>query len=91
MKPTPQPPKLRVVDADAGATGVNQPARGIIVRQQQGPEPRPGTLWLGPAHDDEFLAMQALGFEPQAAFTRHIGRIRALGDDPLHAQLTRLA
>jgi hypothetical protein len=56
---SPQPLQLRLLDAGAGTTGIDQPAFGIIVGKQQGAEPRPATFGIGPADDDKFLAVKA--------------------------------
>ena len=44
--------------------------------EQQRPEPRAAPFRIGPADHHEFLAVQAFHFEPQAAVTRGVGRIR---------------
>ena len=40
----------------------------------------------GPADHDEFLAVQAFHFEPQAAIAGSVGRIDPLRDDPFNFQ-----
>src|SRR5260370_2691619 len=87
----PQPTKLCIVDADTGATGVDQPSLGIIVGEQQRAQPGPRAFGIGPAHNHELFAVQAFDFYPQAAIARRIGRIDALRDDPLYGELACLS
>jgi hypothetical protein len=45
------------------------------------------SFWIRPADDHEFLAVQRLGFAPQAAVSRRIGRIDRLRDDAFKTEL----
>ena len=56
-----------MADARPGAAGIDQPAIGIVIAEQQRPEKGPGALGIGPADDHELLAVQAFYLEPQAA------------------------
>src|SRR4029079_11332730 len=53
-------------------------------------KPRPRTLRIGVAADDELLAHAALYLLPTATAHRLVGRIRALRDDALETELARL-
>jgi hypothetical protein len=48
------------------------------------------TLRIGPADDDELLAVEAFGFDPDPAVAWCIGPIRLLRDGALQAQLAGL-
>ena len=76
----PQPFKLGRVDAGAGAAGIDQPAVGIVIGEQQRAEIRSPAFRVGPADDDEFLAVEAFD-APQAAVAGRVGCIGALRDD----------
>jgi hypothetical protein len=65
---------LRVANAGAGAAGIDQPAIGIVVAEQQSPEPGPGAFGIGPADHHELLAVHALDLDPQTAI---FGRVRS--------------
>jgi hypothetical protein len=41
---------------------------------------RPRPFRIGPADDNELLAVQRFGFAPQPAVSRRVGRIDRLGD-----------
>jgi hypothetical protein len=48
---------------------------------------RPRSFRVGPADDDELLAVERFGFAPQAAVAGRIGRVDRFRDDPLKAEL----
>jgi hypothetical protein len=77
-----QPAKLRVLDSGPDATGINEPADRVVIRQQERSEPGTRALGIGPANHHELLAVLTLDLEPQAAMAGRIGSIGALGDDP---------
>ena len=58
-----------------------------VVGQQQSPEMRPRSFGVGPADDDELLAVEPFGFAPQAAISRRIGDVNRLGNDALETEL----
>jgi hypothetical protein len=62
LQPSTQPFQLRLLDASAGAAGIDQPSVRIVIGEQQRAESRPRAFGIGPADDDKFLAVQA--FEP---------------------------
>jgi len=57
--------------------GIDQPAVGIVVGEQQRAEIRPPSFRIGPPDDDEFLAVKAFDLEPQAAVAGCVGDIGA--------------
>src|SRR5260370_6350228 len=79
--------------AEAGAdlAGVDELVTGVVVAQQQGAEPGAGPSRVGEAADDEFLAALALELQPVPGPAWAVGRVGALGDDPLPAAGARLA
>jgi hypothetical protein len=60
-----------------------QPAIVGVVAQQQRTDVRSAALRIGPADDDELLAVEALGLDPDPAVTRRVRSIRLLGDGAL--------
>src|SRR5262245_63910101 len=78
-------------EAGADLAGVNERVTGIVIAEQQGAEPGAGTSRVGEAADDEFLAALALELQPVPGPAGAVGRIGALGDDPLPAAGARLA
>src|SRR5260370_30277647 len=48
---------------------------------------RSRSFWVGPADDNEFLAIQAFGFEPKTLVPWRIGRIDHFGNDALEPKL----
>jgi len=83
LKSPPEPMKLGVVHAGADAAGVDQPAIGVVIGEQERAEMRPPPLGIGPADDDKFITVQAFDLAPQAAIARRVDGIDAFGDDPL--------
>ena len=71
----------------AHAAGVDELAVIGVVAEQQRAEIRPRPFRVGPADDDELLAVERFGFAPQAAVSRRIGRVDRLGDHALEAEL----
>ena len=63
----PQTCEFRLIDAAAHTAGVHEAAVGIVIGEQQGAEQRAPAFRVGPADDQEFLAIQAFDLEPQAA------------------------
>jgi hypothetical protein len=49
---------------------------------------RPRSFRVGPADDDELLAVQPFGFAPKAAISWRVVRVDRLGDDALKTELT---
>src|SRR5262249_4720299 len=62
----------------------------VVVGQQQGAEVRPASGWLGPANNNELLAVQALHFEPEAPIARNVRPVDPLRDDAFDAQAAGL-
>jgi hypothetical protein len=83
LQSAPQPLQLRLLDAGAGAAGIDKPAVWIVVGEQQRAEPWPAAFGIGPADDDKFLAVKAFDLEPQATVGGGIGCIGAFRDDAL--------
>src|SRR5207302_4818656 len=75
-----------MTDASAGAAGIDQPAIGIVVAEEQRPEPGPGPFGIGPADHHELLAIEAFHFKPQTAITGGVGRVDPLRDGPFDLQ-----
>ena len=71
--------------AGSDAAGVDQPAVVVVIGEQQGAEEGPRPFRVRPADDDEFAAIEALGFDPGAAVVGEIAAIDALGDDAFEA------
>jgi hypothetical protein len=71
----------------AHAAGIDEFALIRVVAEQQRPEMRPRPFRVGPADDDELLAVQSFGFAPEAAVSRRIGGVDRLGDDALETEL----
>jgi hypothetical protein len=80
----------RLLDAGAGAAGIDQPAVRIVVGEQQRAEPRPPPFRIGPADHQKFLAVEAFDLEPQAAIARRVGGIGAFRDDAPELQFAGL-
>jgi hypothetical protein len=57
-----------------------------VIAEEQGAEKRSRALGIGPADDDEFLAVEAFDLEPQAAIAGGISGIGAFGNDPFDLQ-----
>ena len=51
------------------------------------PPVRARSFWVGPADDNEFLAIEAFGFAPQAPVSWRIRCIDRLGNDALEPEL----
>ena len=79
--------KHLVGHAGADAAGIDEPAVVGVVAEQEGAEMGPCSLRIGPADDNEFLAVEAFGFAPQAPVSGRIGRIDRLGNDALESKL----
>jgi hypothetical protein len=62
----------------AHAAGIDQLTFIGIVAEQQRPEMRPRSFRLEPAEDNELLAVQRVGFAPQSAISRRVGRVDGL-------------
>ena len=62
-----QPLKLRSLDAGTGPAGIDQPAIGIVVGEQQRAEIGPASFGIGLADHHEFLAVQTFDLAPEAA------------------------
>jgi hypothetical protein len=90
LESAPQPFKLGLPDAGAGAAGIDQPSVRIVVGEQQRAEPRSPPLRVGPADHDEFLALEAFDLEPQAAVAGRVCRIGAFRDDALELEFAGL-
>jgi hypothetical protein len=58
-----------------------------VVAEQQCPKIRPRSFRVRPAHDDEFLAVERLGFTPETAVSRSVGRVNRLRDDAFKTEL----
>jgi hypothetical protein len=71
---------VRPFNAGADAAGEDQPAVGRVVAEEQNAEMRPAALWIGPADHDEFLPVEALRLDPDAAVAGRIGRVDLLRD-----------
>jgi hypothetical protein len=71
----------------ANTAGVDEFAVIGVVAEQQSPEMRPRSFRVGPADDDELLAVQPFGFAPEAPVSRRVGRIDGLGHHPFEAEL----
>ena len=71
----------------ASAACIVQPPIVGVVAQQQRADVRPAALGIGPAHDDELLAVQALRLDPDAAVAWSVGAIGELRDNTFQAQL----
>jgi len=77
------------VEAGTNLAGVVQLAVAAVVAEQQRAEPDPGPLRVGVAADGELLAVQALELQPVPGAAGPVGRVGALGDEPLPAQAAR--
>lgn len=86
-----QTAQFLVVDACPSAPRVEQPPIRGVVAQQQGADVRSAALRIGPAYDDELLAVKALGLDPNPAVTGRIRLIRALGDGAFEPELAGLS
>ena len=62
----PQPFSSAVI-ARADAAGIDQPSAVIVVAEQQGAERRAPAFRIGPADDDELLAVEKLDLDPDPA------------------------
>src|SRR5262249_1914171 len=82
--------QLHFREARAGPPGVEKLAVLGVVAQQQGAEMRPTSRGVGPADDDEFLAVEAFHLEPQAPIARNVWSVDPLRDDAFDAQATGL-
>ncbi|HKN29543.1 MAG TPA: hypothetical protein VJY34_17330 [Roseiarcus sp.] len=71
--------------AGSDTAGVEQPAIVVVKGEQQGAQEGPRPFRVRPADDDEFAAIEALGFDPGAAVVGEIAAIDALGDDAFEA------
>jgi hypothetical protein len=83
LQPAPQARELRLLDAGAGAAAIDEASFRIVIGEQQRAQPRPGPFGIGPSHDNKFFAVEAFGFNPQAAVAGRVERIGAFGDDAL--------
>jgi adenylate cyclase len=72
------------------ASRIEQPASLGVVAKKQGAEVRTAAARFRPADDNELLAVQALGLEPQAAIARNVGLVDPLRHHALYAQLAGL-
>jgi hypothetical protein len=61
-----------------------------VVSQQQRADVRSAALRIGPADNNELLAVEALRLNPDPSIARGIGPICLLGDGALQAQLAGL-
>ena len=68
------------------AAGVDQLAVVSIVAAQERAEMRPRAFRVGPANDNELLAVEAFGFSPQSSVARRVGCADRFGDDALEAK-----
>lgn len=73
LQPPPHALELGVIDAGAGAPGIDQPAAGIVIGEQQGAEPGLPLFGIGPADNDKFLSVEAFDLAPQAAIAAWSG------------------
>jgi hypothetical protein len=85
-----QPLQLLVRHAGAGTAGIEQAVVFGVVAQQQGADVRSAALRIGPADNNELLAVEALGLDPDPAVPWSLGTIDLLGDGALQAQLAGL-
>ena len=88
LKAAPQIGENLVRHPGAHAAGIDELAVIGVVAEQQRAEMRPRSFRVGPADDNELLAVQRFGFAPQAAVSRRIRRVDRLRD---HAFKTELA
>ena len=82
--------KLFLSHASACTACIEQAAIVGVVAQQQRADMRSATLRIGPADDNELLAVEALRLDPDPAVAWGIGSIGLLGDGALQAQLAGL-
>ena len=73
--------------ARAGAAGIDQLAVIPIVAELQRAEGRARPFRIGPADDHEFLAVQKLGLDPDAAVAGQVGLVDLLRDHAFDAEL----
>src|SRR5271156_5926339 len=71
----------------SGAAGIDQLAVVCVIPEQQRSERRARALRIGPADNDEFLAVQKLGLDPDAAVARQVGLVDLLRDHAFDAEL----
>jgi hypothetical protein len=67
-----------------------QPAVLGVVAEKQSAEVRSAAARIRPADHNEFLAIQALGLEPQATIARHLGLLEPFRDDALETHLASM-
>ena len=73
--------------ARAGAAGIDQLAVVAVIAEQQRSERRARPFRIGPADDHEFLPVEKLGLDPDAAVAGHVGLVDLLRDHALDAEL----
>jgi hypothetical protein len=64
LQVTPKPAELRMVNTRPDAPGINEPPSRIVIRQQERPEPRTGTVGIGPPDNHELHSVLALDLDP---------------------------
>src|SRR5215472_10845688 len=79
-----------MVDPRSDTPGINQPSVGIVISEQERPEPPTCALRISPANHYELLAVLTLDLDPQAAIAGRIRRVAALGDDSLQRHFADL-
>src|SRR5262249_9568400 len=71
--------------------GIVQPPVIAVVTEQQCAEVRAAPTGFAPSDDNEFLAVQALRLQPEAAIAGDIRPVNTFRDDAFDAQPTRLS
>jgi hypothetical protein len=87
---TPQIGKHLHRHSRAHPAGIDELAVIGVVPQKQRPEMRSRALRIGPADDDELLAVEPFGLAPKAAVSWRIGRVDRLGDRAVKTELARV-
>jgi hypothetical protein len=82
--------QLLVRHAGASTAGIEQAAVVGVVAEQQRADVRSAALRIGPANDNELLAVETLGLHPDPAVAWCIGPISLLGDGTLEPRFAGL-